>query len=415
MFELLLRNVSQPEVPVAPRVEIVQVGGKYELRRDGQPYFIKGAGCSNSNDEMLQRLSAAGGNSIRTWGADNAGELLDRAQRHGISVTLGYWLGHVAHGFKWDDPKMLAEQEQKIRDTVAKHKDHPSLLMWALGNEMEINNDNDQLWTEVGRLAKIVKSIDPNHPVTTVIADCNKEKAERIKRLAPDVDILGVNSYGGLATLPTRLREYGWTKPFMVTEYGPLGQWEVPKNAFGMTQEQTSTEKAKRYREMHEQKILGNPGWCLGGYAFIWGNKQEETATWFGMHLPTGENLQAVDEMTRLWSGRYPANRSPQIRSVRVSPKNDVAKGAEIEFVVDAFDPDRDALHYEYVLRHESTDKKIGGYPEKAPPTVFTRDAGDSSRLRFRMPEYPGEYRIFVYIRDGKGNAATANVSLRAQ
>ena len=43
----------------------------------------------------------------------------------------------------------------------------------------------------------------------------------------------------------------------------------------------SSTEKASSYRRAWEQGVAGQPA-CLGGYAFLWGNKQEATATWFG-------------------------------------------------------------------------------------------------------------------------------------
>src|SRR4051812_40890708 len=76
-------------------VRVAEEGGGYKLLRDGRPYFIKGAGGSGP----LDALARAGGNSVRTWGADKAGEVLDEAQRHGLTVTVGIWLGHERHGF----------------------------------------------------------------------------------------------------------------------------------------------------------------------------------------------------------------------------------------------------------------------------------------------------------------------------
>lgn len=75
-----LLGVAQP-VPVAVR----RTATGYELTRGGRPYFVKGAGGHG----YLDRLAAYGGNSIRTWSTDDAGRILDEAQRHGLTVMLG--------------------------------------------------------------------------------------------------------------------------------------------------------------------------------------------------------------------------------------------------------------------------------------------------------------------------------------
>ena len=76
-------------------------------------------------------------------------------------------------------------------------------------------------------------------------------------------------------------------------------------------------EKAARYRKTYEGAVANQP-LCLGSYAFTWGNKQEATATWFGMLLPDGSRLAAVDTMQELWTGKPPANRVPELRSLQL-------------------------------------------------------------------------------------------------
>ncbi|MHC5144587.1 MAG: hypothetical protein ACYSOX_03020 [Planctomycetota bacterium] len=44
-------------------VKIEKIGRRFELTRNGQPYFINGAGGRNHLDMLVE----AGGNSIRTW------------------------------------------------------------------------------------------------------------------------------------------------------------------------------------------------------------------------------------------------------------------------------------------------------------------------------------------------------------
>lgn len=110
----------------------------YQLTRNGKPYFIRGAG----GREHLEELVKAGGNSIRTWGADDLESLLDEAHRLGLTVTVGLWLGHERHGFNYQDDKAIVEQLEKARDNILRYKDRPALLMWGVGNEIEGDGGN---------------------------------------------------------------------------------------------------------------------------------------------------------------------------------------------------------------------------------------------------------------------------------
>ena len=73
-------------------VRLVPQNGHWQLLRDGQPYFIRGGG---GNEQAMKSIAAAGGNSIRIWGDDHLGEVLDTAQQAGLTVTAGIWLGQV--------------------------------------------------------------------------------------------------------------------------------------------------------------------------------------------------------------------------------------------------------------------------------------------------------------------------------
>jgi hypothetical protein len=157
----------------------------------------------------------------------------------------------------------------------------------------------------------------------------------------------------------------------------------------------------------------GNAGRSLGSYVFIWGQKQEATATWFGMFAPSGEKLARVDAMAFAWTGTWPANRAPKLRSLEtpVALKK-VANGTVSYAEVDCVDREGDPLSYSWVIRAESSDRKTGGDAEAAPPSfpdAITRGQG-TSRIEFKVPDYPGAYRIFVMATDGQGGAAIHNL-----
>ena len=161
---------------LAVSVKIVSApGGGWNLTRNGEPYVVRGAG----GDGRLELLRELGGSTIRTWGVEQldrrvAGRtLLDRCQDLGITVMAGIWVQHERHGFDYSDPVQLRRQREEVRAAVRKFKDHPAILVWGLGNEMEgpsADGRDPRIWRELEELARIVKEEDPDHPVCTVIA-----------------------------------------------------------------------------------------------------------------------------------------------------------------------------------------------------------------------------------------------------
>jgi len=391
-------------------VKIVQQNGEFRLVRNGEPYFVKGAG----GHHYLETLKSAGGNSIRTWGEDDLEPLLDRAQHLGITVTIGIWLGQERQGFKWSDANAVHGELEKTRRFIRRYKNHPALLMWGLGNEMEGGGENPAIWRGVNEIAKMVKQEDANHPTMTVIAEIGAggNKAKHFQELCPDVDILGINSYAGCASLPERLKEAGFVRPYVVTEFGPAGFWEAGKTSWNAPLEPTSTQKAATYLKNYQNAIGSQSGKCLGSYAFLWGDKVEATPTWFGMLLPSGERLASVDAMTFAWTGKWPANRAPIIAKLETSFRDrSLAPGAGFTADLSASDPDNDALLVRWEVRSEISDRKTGGDSETPPlahPEAFIESKGMHGE--FKAPEVPGAYRLFAYVYDQKGHAATANV-----
>ncbi|MDR3632311.1 MAG: glycoside hydrolase family 2 TIM barrel-domain containing protein [Isosphaeraceae bacterium] len=391
-------------------VWVVESAGGWRLLRDGKPYVIKGAGGSAS----LKALAEAGGNSVRTWGPENAGALLDEAQGLGITVTLGIWLGHERHGFRYNDADQVAGQLEKARQTILRYKDHPALLMWGLGNEMEgyEKGDNAAIWSAVNSVAALAKKLDPNHPTMTVIAEIGGDKVKNVHRLCPAIDVVGINSYGGAATLPQRYKQAGGVKPFVLTEFGPAGSWEVAKTAWGAAIEATSTDKAAFYGNVYQQVVVGHPETCLGSYAFVWGHKQESTATWFGLFLADGTRTGAVDTLSELWSGRPPANHCPTVKPLKYGGPKELAPGATVHVDLAAEDQDKDPLKARWELRQEGT-YSTGGDAEVVPPEFPSAVVSASpEHAELRMPEGGGGYRIYAYIYDNHGGAATANLPL---
>ena len=392
------------------KVKIVQdENGFWHLKRSGKAFYVNGAGGTTN----LAELASAGANTVRTWGVDEGTKkLLDQAHRHGLMVCLGIWIEHERHGFDYTDFDQVARQIDATIEAVNEFKDHPALLMWGIGNEMEgyQQGDNPAIWSHVEFLASKIKQIDPNHPTMTVIAEIGGRKVEALHKLCPSIDIVGINSYAGASTIPERYRSLKGTKPYIVTEFGPVGSWEVQKNSFGAVDEPTSTEKAKIYRKSYEA-LKADDRTCLGSFAFLWGNKQEATPTWFGMLLPDGKKTAAVDTMSELWTGKIPTNLCPEIATLKIEGPNTVQKSQLVKLELKASDPEGNDLNVNWVLTADSLDYATGGDFRESPKSL--RDAlvkADEHSATFKMPSEGGVYRIFAYVDDGEDAAAVANV-----
>ena len=120
---------------------------------------------------------------------------------------MGLSLALPRHGADYKDTEMLYRQREKIRKEVMALKNHPALLIWGIGNEVEHHaskEDRILVWKEINRIAEMIKRIDKNHPVIAVIAGLDNESSESgmklkdIEKYCPGLDAVGINSYGGL-------------------------------------------------------------------------------------------------------------------------------------------------------------------------------------------------------------------------
>ena len=405
-----LALATSPPTPI--KVAVRQANGKYELLRGGQPYFVKGAGGS----QYPERIAAYGGNSIRTWGTNDAPQVLAAANKNHLTVMLGLDVARERHGFDYNDAAAVAAQLQKIKGEVLRYKDDPAVLLWGIGNELNLDYTNPKVWDAVNDIARMIHEVDPNHPTSTVLAGVGKKEVEYIKARCPAVDILSINTYAGLATLPQQVQAAGWAGPYLVTEWGPTGHWEGLQTPWKASVEETSSQKAAVYRSRYEASVLKDRAHCLGSYVFLWGQKQERTPTWYGLFTENGQETEVMDVLEYEWSGHWPKNRAPHISALTLDNKVATAgvylkPGQPYPAVAAVTDPDQDPLTYQWELLPESTDLQQGGDRESRPtPLAGALPAGAAGQTTLTAPSQPGAYRLFVYAHDGHGNVATGNV-----
>jgi hypothetical protein len=185
--------------------------------------------------------------------------------------------------------------------------------------------------------------------------------------------------------------------------------------SWGVPTEMTSSEKASVFKRGQLEILAALEGQLIGSYAFLWGQKQERTPTWFGMFTETGEETEVVDVLHYQWNGSWPGNRAPVVRAMTLGNKNarssiTLEPGQQVEARVDLVDPDGDPLTYRWELKRESDSAQVGGDYEKPIEDIENLiDKEDTAIPRLTAPG-PGAYRLFVYAYDGEGHAAHANI-----
>tara|TARA_B100000941_G_scaffold75785_1_gene51654 strand:+ start:5849 stop:7126 length:1278 start_codon:yes stop_codon:yes gene_type:complete len=385
--------------------------GNFELLKNGIPYYIKGAGAKDHFDLLVN----SGANSIRIWSTNNS-SLLDSAHQYGLTVTLGLHVRPERSGMDYNNEYAVKGQIEKLKNEVLKYKDHPALLVWGIGNEVDLKYSNFKVWETIEILAKFIKEVDPNHPTMTVIAGVDPSKAYYIKKYCPSVDILGLNVYGSIENAGANLRKFNWDKPYIVTEWGVNGPFEAKTTSWKAKVEPPNGFKADQRLRRYQELIVEDKERCLGSYCFLWGQKQESTATWHGMFLKNGNPTEAVDVMHYCWKGEWPNSRAPSIRDISLENigwrKDHIiepSKQATVKIEYSKYNNNN--VYIEYVLYPEAFSNKIGGDIQKSPdPIPFEIVRQTENKLIFISPKKKGAYRLFAFVKNDKGQSSVANI-----
>jgi beta-galactosidase len=221
---------GQPvEIPFG--IRIIEIVNRKGMAVNGEPVKLKGVclhhdcGITGSAyyDAVWRRrlltLKSIGCNAIRTSHNPPAEEFLDLCDELGFYVIdecFDKWKsGYYAAHFDTDAPRDL-------EDMILRDRNHPSVIMWSIGNEVENQGANSMLKIQQ-QLVAIVRKLDKRpvtcglephvHPRSLVGAPADKLVAIT-KKLAQDVDVLGFNYHEPLYADYTAAIE----KPIVGTE-----------------------------------------------------------------------------------------------------------------------------------------------------------------------------------------------------
>ncbi|NER16160.1 glycoside hydrolase family 2 TIM barrel-domain containing protein [Spongiivirga citrea] len=415
---ILLSYTKDSEPIASGKVRIEKTVSGYQLLKNNKPFKIKGAATDSL---FLNELSLAGANTIRVYDTLGLRKILDEAAANDLSVMVDLPIQRCLRELCdfYEDETFIQNNLNTFDAFIKTYKDHPALLMWVLGNEVKFpkRSKSKNFYSFFNRLVKNIRKNDPNHPITTAISNSSKIQIMRIALWCEPLDAISFNSFGGLGNMENDLDKTSlfWKGPFIISEWGINGPWEAASYTnWGAQIEDTSTKKAEQYVERYQQFINTDNTRFLGDIFFYWGKKQERTHTWYSTFSDDSLKTEAALAMESIWKESKQEESIPKIKYLLIDKKGaneslvfqpEITK--EIELVLEENGGSHTVISWEilpenwYYRWHDVEEK---------PKPVFKFQDSTATRISFKTPSEPGPYRIFSYIKNAKGNYATANI-----
>ncbi|MEQ8703125.1 MAG: glycoside hydrolase family 2 TIM barrel-domain containing protein [Phaeodactylibacter sp.] len=400
------------------KVHIEKIAGHFTLSRNGQPFSIHGA---SGDPRYIRELARAGGNCLRVYDTLNLAQVLDTAHYYGIAIIADLPLPKSQHLSFYRDQAKVKGQMNAYRSFVDRHKDHPALLMWMLGNELDFpyKPNYTPFYRAYNDLLAMIKQVDGQHPVATALTNFQRRTITNIRLKIPDLDVLGINTFGLLKDLEQDMADFAWMwkGPYFVSEWSINGYWEVPKTAWGASIEDAGWKKKEELLSRFHQEMPVKDPRFLGSCLFYWGQKQELTATWFNTFTAGGQPTPLYEAYALLNKDTLPYLPAPQVAYMLVDGAG--AAGhimlnpgqAYTANIVFGIAPDTN-VRADWSLRSE--DWYNLELDTLVPVVSYDHllNALDTMSIQFSAPAREGPYRLFATLSYPGSIATTLNTPI---
>ncbi len=407
----------------------------FELRINGETYEVKGS-CGH---EAIEEIAAAGGNTVRAYSATAIdADFLRNASDAGIKVILGLWLAQAEGGNAdfYDNAANVSNQFDTLKAQIDEYKNYESVLAWVVGNEVDpvtVSNP-EPVYKAIQQVARYIRETDHYHPCLTGHAGAHQTKISRVVQWAPDIDIIGVNSYyPHVMDVTSNMTAAGWTGPHFITEYflrQPMTMIHEPNglNSWGAVIEPVSGEKYTQLLGIYADAILAESDRCIGSFVFkgaLGGFRV--THTWYPLLDENFKPTPSYDAMRECWEGdNAPELIAPKVETITLgglypweSPIV-TGSGGVLTARVTVTAPTNSTVEYAVEIRTNATIYTFSSPPPLENITI-TQNSGDPRIFYIRNDDLPnGDYRLFYYVRRTDGAApgdyvsvGTANIPFR--
>jgi beta-galactosidase len=235
---------------------------------------------------QLEILKGMGCNAIRMSHNPPAPGLLDLCDEMGFFVmdeAFDVWAkGKMKHDYQ----DIWAENHEKdLRDMVLRDRNHPSVMMWSIGNEIREQFDSTGL-TITPKLTAIVKENDPSRPVTCGLTENIPEKNYIYQSGA--LDVLSFNyKHKDYPDLPNRFPGESFIASENMSAFATRGVYNQPSDSIRV------------WPEAYNVPIKNpNPDYTCSAYDHV-------HAYWGATHEETWKLVKKLDFMSGMfiWSG----------------------------------------------------------------------------------------------------------------
>jgi beta-galactosidase len=146
-------------------------------------------------ESRLDLLKETGVNAIRTAHNPVAPEFLDLCDRMGFLVmdeTFDTWTASKPNGEKGYNLYFTKWWEKDTRDMVLRDRNHPSIIIYSVGNEIRDNLNDSTGFKKYKDQQDLVHSLDPGRPVTMALFRPNVSRVYS-NGFVEKMDIVGQN------------------------------------------------------------------------------------------------------------------------------------------------------------------------------------------------------------------------------
>ncbi len=399
---------------------VIKYNKQWQLTVDGQPFRVKGVTFGYDKeianyDTYFKDLKFLGVNTIRTWATDkHTPQLLDAAYKNDIKVMVGIWMRHGRPGMEDDDSfdylndtKGMEIMYDNAIETVEKFKTHPAVLTWGIGNEVYLNTATDEEKLAYSklleRICSKIKTIDSNHPITSV--EAWTFGLDWWQKYVPSLDIYGLNSYGsGAGLLQTQLDRLGIDKPYIVTEFGVTGEWDIKTKKNDIKIEPTDEEKYNAIANGYKDWIA-NKSKCLGAYIFHYSNGSDFGGVWLMTHFKKSLRPQywAIREA---FTNKKPINNVPKIETLTL-PDSVFKSGTWIPVNLKVFDIENENLEVSF-----SYNQRTGSRRRRSQINQLNHRGTIENGFEIELPKVNGAIKVYANVKDTYNNLGIASTSI---
>jgi beta-galactosidase len=235
-------------------------------------------------ERQLEILKAMGCNGIRTSHNPPAPELLDLCDKMGFIVMDEAFDCWEWQKVKYDYHLYFKEWHKRdLQDQILRDRNHPSVIIWSIGNEIPQQSDTSALRI-APELAAIVHSLDKTRPITT--ANDRPDTNNKIIKSGA-IDLIGYNYHHfDYATFHDRYPG----KKFIATETTSglemRGYYDMPSDSIRI------------WPAGWNKPFKGNPGNTVSAYDNV-------RPDWGSTHEPTWKVMKKYDFLSGMfiWTG----------------------------------------------------------------------------------------------------------------